>query len=47
MAQGVLWQGRRGGTPLPDGRPLPMPVHANPGLGQGPLGAEDADNFHP
>jgi hypothetical protein len=47
MAQGILWQGRRGGISLPDGRPLPMPVHANQGLGQGPLGAEDADNFHP
>ena len=47
LAQGQLWQGRRGGVPLPDGRPLPMPVHVNPGLGQGPLGAEDADNFHP
>ena len=47
MAQGALWQGRRGGMSLPDGRPLPMPVHVNPGLGQGPLGAEDADNFHP
>ena len=30
MAQGALWRGRRGGAPLPDGRPLPMPVHANP-----------------
>ena len=47
MAQGMLWQGRRGGISLPDGRPLPMPVHANQGLGQGPLGVEDADNFHP
>ena len=43
----ALWRGQRGGAPLPDGRPLPMPVHVNPGLGQGPLGAEDADNFHP
>jgi hypothetical protein len=25
----------------------PMPVYANPGLGEGPLGAEDAANFHP
>lgn len=47
MAQGALWRGRRGGVPLPDGRPLPMPVHANPALGQGPLGVEDADNFFP
>ncbi|MDP1571019.1 MAG: hypothetical protein Q8L86_13560 [Vicinamibacterales bacterium] len=47
MAQGALWRGRRGGTPLPDTRPLPMPVHVNPGLRQGPLGVEDADNFYP
>jgi hypothetical protein len=47
MAQGALWRGRRGGALLADGRPLPMPVHANPGLGQGPLGTEDADNFYP
>lgn len=27
--------------------PLPMPAYANPGLGEGPLGSEDAANFHP
>ncbi len=27
--------------------PLPMPVYANSGFGEGPLGSEDADNFHP
>ena len=47
MAQGALWRGRRGGAPPADGRPLPMPVHVNTGLGQGPLGVEDADNFFP
>lgn len=47
MAQGALWRGRRGGMPLPHGRALPMPVHANGGLGQGPLGTEDAENFYP
>lgn len=47
MAQGALWRGRRGGLPLPAGLPLPMPVHANPARGQGPLGVEDADNFFP
>lgn len=48
MAQGILWRGRRGGDSLPlDGRPIPMPVHANPGRGEGPLGVEDAENFHP
>ena len=47
MAQGALWRGKRGGAPLAHSRPLPMPVHANPARGQGPLGAEDADNFFP
>ena len=49
IAQGLVWQGERGGGPLPepDGRPRPMPQYANPGLGEGPLGEEDARNFHP
>lgn len=47
IAQGGLWRGKRGGAPLAGGRPLSMPVHANSGLGQGPLGTEDADNFYP
>lgn len=48
MAQGMLWRGRRGGAPLgPGRRPLPTPVYANPGAGEGPLGDEDAENFHP
>jgi hypothetical protein len=48
MAQGLLWRGHRGGEPLPArDRRLPMPVYANPGLGEGPLGTEDAENFHP
>lgn len=46
MAQAKLWGGRRGGRPLEVGA-LPMPVHVNPGEGQGPLGADDARNFHP
>jgi hypothetical protein len=25
----------------------PMPIYANPGMGEGPLGEEDARNFHP
>ena len=47
-AQGLLWSGHRGGAPLraPEGG-RPMPIHANPGIGEGPLGAEDAENFHP
>lgn len=27
--------------------PAPMPVYANPSLGEGPLGDEDRNNFHP
>ncbi|GMW02200.1 MAG: hypothetical protein AMXMBFR84_33360 [Candidatus Hydrogenedentota bacterium] len=27
--------------------PLPRPAYANPGLSEGPLGREDAENFHP
>lgn len=46
-AQGVLWRGRRGGAPVLDPGPLPMPIYANPGPGEGPLGREDAENFHP
>ena len=47
-AQALAWRGRRGGETLPaDGGPLPMPVYANPGRGEGPLGPEDAANFHP
>jgi hypothetical protein len=47
MAQALLWRGRRGGTSLTgDGRPgRPMPVQVN--AGTGPLGVEDAENFHP
>jgi len=48
IAQGMLWRDRRGGDSLPkNGEPMPMPRFANPGLGEGPLGSEDAQNFHP
>lgn len=49
MAQGLTWRGHRGGVSLEDAdnRPLPMPVFANEGLGEGPLDVEDAENFHP
>ncbi len=46
-AQALAWQQRRGGAPLESPRPLPMPTHANRGLGEGPLDNEDAENFHP
>lgn len=44
LAQGRLWNGSRG--EIVDGAP-PMPVYVNPGEGEGPLGPEDARNFHP
>jgi hypothetical protein len=47
MAQALAWHGRRGGTFLSEQVPNPMPVHANRGIGQGPLGVEDEENFHP
>ncbi|MGE3274440.1 MAG: MFS transporter [Vicinamibacterales bacterium] len=46
-AQALLWQGTRGGAPLGPAGPRPMSRHVNRGLGEGPLGPEDAENFHP
>ena len=47
MAQGLCWQGRRGGNIMLSGQlPTPMPVFANRGRGEGPLGKEDEENFH-
>jgi hypothetical protein len=42
-AQGATWQGVRGGVLVGPGA---APAHVNPGLGEGPLGPSDADNFH-
>lgn len=49
LAQSLAWEGNRGGQRLASetDRPIPTPVYANPGQGEGPLGEEDADNFHP
>lgn len=49
LAQGRLRASQWGGAdrPIAVTRPIPMPVYANPGLGEGPLGVEDAENFHP
>jgi len=45
IAQGRTW-GRESTTSAP-GRLVASPQYANPGHGSGPLGAEDATNFHP
>src|SRR5690606_9946971 len=45
LAQGRLWNGSRAGADGPIPMEMPMPVLVNPG--QGPLGPEDAANFHP
>jgi hypothetical protein len=48
MAQALLWRGRRGGAPLAGGEgPMTTPSSVNAGIGAGPLGIEDAENFHP
>lgn len=47
MAQTRAWKGVRAGEPLAEAGLRPMPVHANPGMGEGPLGEEDKENFHP
>jgi hypothetical protein len=48
VAQTLIWRDRRGGVVLdPSGPRPPMPRYANRGTGEGPLGPEDAGNFHP
>ncbi len=48
MAQSMLWRGTRGGAALGKASERqPMPVFVNPGVGEGPLDVEDAENFHP
>jgi len=46
-AQALTWRGNRGGASLRKQGPIPMPVSVNSGIGQGPLGIEDEENFHP
>ena len=47
QAQGQLWQTAQGGTAVPTHTTTPpTPTYVNPGLGDGPLGEEDARNFH-
>jgi nitrate reductase gamma subunit len=49
LAQSQLWQEQRGGVTLDgSGRSARLtPAYVNPALCQGPLGEEDARNFHP
>jgi len=46
QAQGQLWQLARGGTAVTTATTPPTPTYVNPGQGDGPLGEEDARNFH-
>jgi len=46
-AQALTWRGNRGGASLRRQGPIPTPVSVNSGIGQGPLGVEDEENFHP
>lgn len=46
-AQSLRWRGTRGGEPLGRTGPIPSPVPVNGGIGEGPLGTEDQENFHP
>jgi hypothetical protein len=47
QAQSQLWQTARGATTVIPAITKPaMPTYVNPGLGEGPLGAEDDRNFH-
>jgi len=48
LAQAQLWQAERGGVArVSSGHKPATPVYVNPGLQEGPLGTEDAQNFHP
>jgi hypothetical protein len=49
LAQGRLWQQSRAGSNLGNipSAPAATPSYVNPGFGEGPLGEEDKNNFHP
>lgn len=49
LAQGKLWQTKRGGVGMNgNGRSVESPpTYVNPAIGEGPLGEEDRENFHP
>lgn len=46
LAQGQLWQAARGGATFGVSARPGSPSYVNPGWGEGPLGDEDAENFH-
>jgi hypothetical protein len=47
LAQGQLWQEQRGSKRAAEPYTPTTPSYVNPGLDEGPLGEEDATNFHP
>jgi hypothetical protein len=47
LAQAAMWEGIRGGKSLAPGAAAITPRHVNRGLGEGPLGVEDQENYHP
>jgi hypothetical protein len=49
LSQSQLWEGQRGGVSLDGGdrRAILPPIYVNPAFSEGPLGEEDARNFHP
>ncbi|MCB9609728.1 MAG: MFS transporter [Polyangiaceae bacterium] len=47
LAQSLLWREARGGASLREQEVIAMPVQVNAGIGEGPLGIEDEENFHP
>ncbi|MCB9135869.1 MAG: MFS transporter [Anaerolineales bacterium] len=47
LVQGRLWQTARGGVSMAVSAYPGSPSYVNPGMGEGPLGEEDAENFHP
>jgi hypothetical protein len=46
LAQGLASDPLRASS-APAPLPRPAPAYVNPGLGLGPLGTEDLENFHP
>lgn len=46
QAQGALWRASRDHKAADGAARPPTPTYVNPGLGEGPLGEEDARNFH-